>query len=59
LRGVPHDISTTSQRELVDLVAGDLIGAAMDRSSRDRKHRFDFLSKTIPRRTAVAHASKS
>jgi hypothetical protein len=56
---VPHDISTTSQRDLVDLVARDHIRAAMDRSSRDGKHRFDFLSKSIPHRTALAHASKS
>jgi hypothetical protein len=40
----------TSQHDVDRLVAADDDCAAIDRSGSDRKHRFDFLSKTIPSR---------
>jgi hypothetical protein len=40
----------TSPHDVVRLVAAGHGSAAIDRRSRDRKHRFDFLSKSISRR---------
>jgi hypothetical protein len=41
------------QHDVIRLVAADHGCAAIDRRSHDRKHRFDFLSKTLPRRMRV------
>jgi len=41
---------TPATSHVVRLVAADHGCAAIDRTGRDRKHRFDFLSKTIPQR---------